>query len=297
LQRISLLLAAASCAAAALLAAPLGAQAAPKPPNPCLDAAGRAQLRCPDLRMSKPFGLTADPFVWPGHVVLRAGNSIDSIGRGPAELFGVRDRRYGMRARQRIYRRDGGRIGISTGARLIFKAIPGQGSYWKFLHAARFEIFRRDGQGRRAKRVRRGPKVSYCLRDLDHSRPGLPRSPRRFHYPACNQSASTRKVTLGTSVGWSDVYPPAYHEQWIDVTGLRGCFDYVHTADPHDGIYESNERNNSATVTVRLPFRPGPQRCPGRQSTAPAAGGEDVPVGYRSIRSAHAPVALVPSGD
>jgi hypothetical protein len=279
LRSSSLHLAAACAVLAALLAAaPAGAR---KPPNPCLDAEQRAKLNCPDLQMSKPFGLTADPFVRTGHVVLRAGNSINSIGRGPAELFGIRDRRFGMRARQRIYKRGGGRIGIATGARLTFKAIPGQGHYWKYLYAAKFELFRRNRRGERGDRVRRGPKVSYCLRDLAHSRPKLPRSPRSFVYPACNQSASTRKVTLGTSVGWSDVYPPAYHEQWIDVTGLRGCFDFVHTADPRNGIYESNERNNSATVTVRLPFRPGPQRCPGRQSQPPdGSGGADVPVGY-----------------
>lgn len=278
MHRSSLQLAAA-LGAAVLVLAP-AAHAAPKPPNPCLDAARAAQLRCPDLQMSKPFGLTLDPFVWPGHVVLRAGNSINSIGRGPAELFGVRDSRFGMRARQRIYRRDGGKIGIATGARLLFKPVPGQGGYWKFLYAAEFELFRRDGRGRRANRVRRGPKVSYCLRDLDHSRPRLPRSPRGYRYPACNQSLKTRKVTLGTSVGWSDVYPPGYHEQWIDVTGLRGCFDFLHSADPRNGIYESDERNNSATVTVRLPFRPGPQRCPGRQSSAPPSDRRDVPIGY-----------------
>ena len=266
-------------ACCAVLAIPAHAAAA-KPPNPCLDAAQRAKLNCPDLQMSKPFGLTLDPFVWPGHVVLRAGNSIDSMGRGPAELLGIRDSRFGMRARQRIYKRRGGRIGIATGARLLFKAIPGQGHYWKFLYAAKFELFRRNGDGKRRNRVRRGPKVSYCLRDLDHSHPDLARSPRGFVYPACNQSSATRKVTLGTSVGWSDVYPPAYHEQWIDVTGLRGCFDFVHTADPRNGIYESNERNNSAAVTVRLPFRPGPQRCPGRQSSLPPSPGADVPVGY-----------------
>jgi Lysyl oxidase len=273
--RSSLQSAAIAFAVAAALAAPVGANAAPKPPNPCLDVAARAQLNCPDLRMSPPFGLTLDPFVWPGHVVLRAGNSIDSVGRGPAELFGVRDGRYSMRGRQRIYRRGGGKIGISTGARLVFKAIPGQGGYWKYLYAAKFELFRRDARGSRANRVRRGPKVSYCLRDLDHSRPSLARSPRSLVYPACNQSLETRKVTLGTSVGWSDVYPPAYHEQWIDVTGLRGCFDFVHTADPRNGIYESDERNNSGVVTVRLPFRPGPQRCPGRQSSVPPTGDRD----------------------
>jgi hypothetical protein len=73
-------------------------------------------------------------------------------------------------------------------------------------------------------------------------------------------------VTLGTSIGWADIYPPAYPEQWIDVTGLRGCFAYVHIADPENGIYESDEDNNEAQVIVRLPFRAGERRrgCRGR---------------------------------
>jgi hypothetical protein len=197
--------------------------------------------------------------------LLRAGNSIDSIGAGPAELHGVRTSPSYMRARQRIYKRDGSRIGVRTGARLFFKFVPGQKRYWKFLHAARFELWRLDGAGQRTRLARRGPKVSYCLRDLRRTR-RLPGSPRRRVYPSCNTNPRTRRVTLGTSVGWSDIYPPPYPEQWIDVTGLRGCFAYVHIADPLDGIYESNEDNNSAHVVVRLPYRPGRQRCPG-QST------------------------------
>jgi hypothetical protein len=127
--------------------------------------------------------------------------------------------------------------------------------------------------------------VSYCLRDLRHTHPGRRRSPPRRIYPSCNTYAGLRRVTLGTSVGWSDVYPPAYPEQWIDVTGLRGCFAYRHTADPRDGIYESNERNNTATVTLRLPFRPGAQRCPSARGRPPAPapappGGGDAPAPY-----------------
>lgn len=281
MHRAALHLTLAVCALAqATLALPATAEAGGKPPNPCLDRERAAKLRCPDIRISKPFGLALDPFVRPGRIVLRAGNSINSVGRGPVELFGIRDGRRTMRGRQRIHRRRGGRIGISTGARLVFKAIPGQGRYWKYDFAARFDLWRLDRQGRRRARARRGPKVSYCLRDLSHSRPRLPGSPRSRVYPACNQSATRRKVTLGTSVGWSDVYPPSYHEQWIDVTGLRGCFAYVQTADPRNGIYESNERNNAASVTIRLPFRPGPQRCPGDDGPPPPANRRDLPTGY-----------------
>ena len=72
------------------------------------------------------------------------------------------------------------------------------------------------------------------------------------------------------------------------MTGLRGCFAYVHIADPENGVYESNEDNNEAQVIVRLPFRLGERRrgCRGRdrgQVPRPAA----VP-GLASARRAEA---------
>jgi hypothetical protein len=249
-------IAAAVLATAALAAATAAGTAAAAPdPNPCLTPEV-AQLRCPDLVMERPFRMRADYFTWPGHVLLRAGNSIDNIGGGPAELHGVRiGNTYFMRGRQRIYRRDGGRIGLQTGARLYFKYAHERRRWWKFLYAAEFRLWRLNGAGQRIRLVRRGPKVAYCLRDLVHSRPGRAGSPRHRVYPHCNTSARVRRVTLGTSVGWSDVYGPLYPEQWINVTGLRGCFAYSQTADPRNGIYESNETNNEAWVVVRLPFR------------------------------------------
>ena len=251
------------CCAAAVAGSALAAQPshAQQPPaeNPCLGPdAGR--LRCPDLAMRRPWGLYTDRFAKPGHTVLRAGNVIDSVGDGPAELFGTRIGPRFMRARQRIHTRDGGRIGVATGGRLIFKFAHLSRFWWKFYNAARFELWRVDSEGRRTRLVRTGPKVAYCLRDLVHTRPGLRRSPRAAVYPACSNNSRARHVTLGTSVGWADVYPPSYPEQWIDVTGLRGCFAYVHIADPNDRVYESDEDNNEAQLIVRLPFRPSARR-------------------------------------
>ena len=222
--------------------------------NPCI-APEAALLRCPDLVMRRPFGLYSDRRSERGRTVLRAGNVIDSAGAGPAELRGVRSSARFMRAYQRIYARNGGRIDVNTGARLQFKFAHQKRYWWKFRNAARFELWRVDGSGRRVRRVRTGPKVAYCLRDLTHTRAGLAGSPGRRVYPACNTDPNRERVTLGTSTGWADVYPPSYPEQWIDVTGLRGCFAYVHIADPQNGIYEANEDNNEAQVIVRLPFR------------------------------------------
>jgi len=231
----------------------------PVDPNPCIGP-DAAQFRCPDLVMRRPWGLYLDRSTKRGRRLLRAGNVIDSRGAGPVELHGVRSSRRFMQARQRIYKRDGTRIGVRTGAQLQFKFAHLLSYWWKYYRAARFELWRVDGQGRRTVKVRTGPKVSYCLRDLIHTRPRLDRSPGSFRYPACSRDSGRRRVTLGISVGWADGYPPSYPEQWIDVTGLRGCFAYVQTVDPENGVFESNEDNNEAQVIVRLPFRPAARR-------------------------------------
>jgi len=264
--------------ALAALVAPSSAGAAAKP-NPCLDERLAPSLLCPDLKMKRPFDLSLDPTVKAGAVVLRAGNSIDNVGRGPAELYGVRSGRFGMRARQRIYRRDGGRLGIFTGANLFFKFVQGQTRYWKWRRAERFELWRLNRRGQRTKLVRRGPKRDSCLRDLGHSFPRKPGSPLRRVYPSCSTERSRRLETIGTSVGWSDIYPASYPEQWIDVTGLRGCFAYRHVVDPAKGIFESNERNNAASRVVRLPYQGGARGCPGtRPLDPPRAPRADLPV-------------------
>ena len=248
----------------------------PLPPaeNPCIGPQAR-QLLCPDLVMRRPWGMYVQRSG--GRTRLRAGNSIDSAGKGPVELFGTRIGARFMRARQRIYRRDGGKIGVATDGRLQFKFAHLSRFWWKFYNAARFELWRVDPDGRRTRLARTGPKVAYCLRDLVHTRPALAHSPRFPQYPACSNNSRAQHVTLGTSVGWSDVYPPSYPEQWIDVTGLRGCFAYVHIADLNNRIYESNEDNNEAQMIVRLPFKASARRegCrgPDRGRAYPGYGG------------------------
>jgi hypothetical protein len=220
--------------------------------NPCLGPRV-SSLRCPDLQMRPPFDLTVDRTAG-GRRLLRAANAIKSRGLGPVELHGKLIARRTMRVRQRIYGVGKEHLEVNTGGRLYFYFIPGQGRYWKFRDAARFELWSLDRDGRRDRLVRTGPKIYYCFRDFKKTDSGQPHTPRRRVYPGCNQNPRKRRVTLGTSVGWSDIYPASYHEQWIDVTGLRGCFAFVHVADPKNGIFESHEGNNDAQTTVRLPF-------------------------------------------
>jgi hypothetical protein len=250
---------AALAAAVAAGASPAGEAArAADEPNPCTGPHA-ARLRCPDLQMGVPADLYADRYE--GRTVLRATNNLKSRGEGPVMLRGTRSGKRTMRARQHIYRLDGSRLIERTGALLEFKHIPGQGPYWKWADAARFELWSIDSTGHRERLVRTGPKVVYCLRDLKRTDPG-PRSPRSRVFPKCSQDPRKRTVTLGTSVGWSDVYPSNYYEQWIDVTGLRGCFAYVHRADPENVLWENNEGNNDAQRVVRLPWKGPRSGCP-----------------------------------
>lgn len=234
--------------------------AADESKNPC-HGPDAAELLCPDFEMAPPseIRLTRTP----NRLLLRARNVLESEGDGPVELRGYRSGKSTMKARQQIHRRDGSKLSVRTGAHLGFKFVPERGRFWKFRHAAQFELWRLDKKGRRTKRVRVGPKVYYCLRDLERVYPGK-NSPKERVYPACNQNRGQQRVTLGTSVGWADIYGSRYPDQWINVKGVRrGCYAYVHIADPRNGIYELSEENNEAQTVVRLPFTGKLGRCAG----------------------------------
>ena len=263
-----LVIVAASIGVAALALVASGSAAPEQRPiakkNPCETPSIRKQrgLRCPDLKMARPTDLEADRAQ--GHAVLRATSSIDSVGRGPAELHGRRTRPRNMVAVQRIPKKGGGKAEFRTKARLRFKRIPGQGRYWKWVDAARFELWSLDREGRRKRRITTGEKQIYCLRDLVRTHPGLPHSPPDMVYPGCSQDGSTRRVTLGTSVGWSDVYPASYYEQYVELDDVnrKGCYALVHIADPKNDILELNEDNNRSSKAVYL--KPNGRYVPGR---------------------------------
>lgn len=224
--------------------------------GPCLTPLSARKLLCPDLKVGKPSEMFVDYGTKSGRTLLRSTNDIQSRGKGPMELRGIRDRPRTMAVMQAIRRRAGGYARFPVQARLRFHNVGAEygGSYWKVRNPLRFELWKLDGKGRKTRRVRIGPKQFYCFRDLVRTNPG-PRSPSSFVYPACNQNPRQDKVTLGTSVGWSDIYPSTYDHQWIDVSGLRGCFAYVLRVDPKGLLYESREGNNISQRKVRLPYR------------------------------------------
>jgi hypothetical protein len=255
--------------------APAPTPSAPTAPaNPCLRP--ELALRCPDLVMRRPyaFALRHTPS---GHAVLAATSAVVNVGDGPLELRGRRVTRTRMQVRQVLRSARTGRPRVEPHAGTIeYYDTRSRGVYWKYRHAARFELWRMDAHGNPVEHRRDGPKLDYCFRDLrrvhslaDH-RP-YARSPRARRFGACDQAAGARAVTLGTSVGWADIYPAGYPQNWISVAGLRGCFLYVLRADPEDLLFETREDDNAAARVVRLPWRgegrrgcPAPTRMPGR---------------------------------
>jgi Lysyl oxidase len=233
--------------------------------NPCEGAEAR-QLLCPDLKV----GPAADLYVehsgggygYGGGALLHAGNDIRSRGRGPMELRGRLYKRNWMKANQAIHRVGGGVEIFRTDAKLHFYSVGYEwgGSYWKVHDPLSMEIWSLDSGRQPLQRVRKGPKVFYCFRDLERTR-AMRRSPGHPIYPACSQDPGREWIRLGTSVGWSDIYPSTYDRQWVNVSGLRGCFAFVMRVDPHNYFFEEHEGNNRSVRRIRLPYEDGPQRC------------------------------------
>ncbi len=247
----------ASLAIAALALLLLVPTAAAEVANPCEGPEAR-QLLCPNLRIAKPSEIY-ETTGYDGKLLLRATSDVESRGKGPMELRGRREGWHRMRVNQRIHRKDGGLLFLKTKATLHFTDVGTYfgGSYWKVHQLAGFDLRRVGPDGKVGPVIRTSPKLNYCLRDLERTRPGK-RSPNVRHYPGCDQDPYTDAVTLGTSVGWSDIYPANYDKQWIDVSGLRGCFVFTMTVDPKELLFESNERDNTSRRLVRLPYRGQP---------------------------------------
>jgi hypothetical protein len=264
LSRAVLLAVTAGCALLLALAARGAAYSGDDPDetygeNPCTGPE-RHELLCPNLRMSKPsqmfISISAS-----GRRLLHAQSSLNSRGKGPLEIRGIRIPGIRqMRVNQRIHRKGGGTLVIPTEGRLAFYPVPGQYRYWKFRDAARFQIWSVGGQGHPLQHLRTGPKFYYCLRDLERTKASR-HSPGHRVYPGCNQDPNKRAVMLGTSVGWSDIYPADYNEQYVNVSGLHGCYAFYMEADPKNHLRETNEDDNRSRALIRLPSGRRVHRC------------------------------------
>ena len=183
------------------------------PPRPPRSRPTRASTRssgpscaAPTWCMRRPFGLRAGPVGSPAAWCCAPATRSTASAPGPAELFGVRSSRMFMKARQRdLPARPGASRSASPPARgCTSSSCPRQRSYWKFFHAAQFDLCRltADGSARQARAPRpEGQLLPARPRAHPPAQGSLAGAPI---YPACNTSSRTRKVRarhLGRLVG------------------------------------------------------------------------------------------------
>jgi hypothetical protein len=187
--------------------------------------------------------------------VLRFASMLADAGRGPMV---VRPRPRGTcppgrrRARQLIHvdRNRDGRF-----QRRIDTAVRSRNAgcmldhpthqHWHFDAMASYRLI---DPAPRPRVVVKRDKVSFCLRD-NRPIPGTRARQRRAYFGECD-----RRRVQGISPGWVDLYDVSTPGQSLPLPRrLRnGLYCLVTSADPHDQLVETNERNNARSLPVRI---------------------------------------------
>lgn len=120
-------------------------------------------------------------------------------------------------------------------------------NHWHLSQFADFSLWKSETFG--FQKVRRGPKRSFCLADVQSVLSGPPSVS-----PGCGASYEA------ISYGWQDVYPIRTPGQEMDVGGLATGAEYtlVGVLDPINRIRELDESNQTDQVRFTLPASPGP---------------------------------------
>jgi dipeptidyl aminopeptidase/acylaminoacyl peptidase len=216
-------------------------------------APGPEQL-LPDLDQQPPAGLVVIARGRRFH--LGFDSAVDSIGRGPLRIRGLRpgDRRL-MRADQVIERAGGGTVVLPAVGTLLYQTHPPH-RHWHFQQFETYELRRAEDHAL----VGRDRKSGFCLIDRygrASARVANVRPPRFIDNCGAGQRA-LRRVEQGSSPGYVDRYPAFFHGQDIDITDApAGVYVLVHRANPTRRVRESSYGNNAASVRLRLSWPAG----------------------------------------
>jgi hypothetical protein len=174
-------------------------------------------------------------------------SAVANVGRGPLMIDGTRKRgRRLMTAAQLVRRSDGTTRRLTTTGWLKYDVAPTH-SHWHFHPFERYELWREHGMHMLAHDHKQG----FCFGDR-HPLHGA--GPPVFAAGDCGlYKPWLRSVFEGTSLRYVDIYPPEFHGQWIDVTGLEdGRYVLVHRANPAFALRERSYTNDVASVLIAL---------------------------------------------
>jgi hypothetical protein len=182
-----------------------------------------------------------------GRTVLRFSNAIANYGKGPLEVTGdLDDEREAagvrkVRAYQAILQTDGSRKRRRAGD-FIYDAHPDH-DHWHYGGFSAYRLKRGNNV------VIESRKQAFCLVDIAHTRPALPRSPaQRWYAPG-----GCEALRMGISVGWADVYERELHGQFVDLTDVEsGTYWLESETNPDGALRERRAGNNRARVRIRI---------------------------------------------
>ena len=151
-----------------------------------------------------------------------------------------------MTATQLLRLGDGSTKRLSSAGYLRYDVAPTH-SHWHFHPFERYELRRPGG----TEALARDHKQGFCFGDR-HPLPGA--GPPAFVAGDCGLFKPwLLSVFEGTSVRYVDIYPPEFHGQWIDVTGIRdGVYDLVHRVNPELALRELSYTNDAASARILL---------------------------------------------
>ncbi|MBA2461434.1 MAG: PD40 domain-containing protein [Actinobacteria bacterium] len=214
----------------------------------------------PDFDQRPPFRLTISG------TTLGFASATDNVGEGPIWIRGARDSlAQTMRAQQLVRLSDGG-VKTYDGAGRMRYTPESTHSHWHLLDFQRYEL--RDQTGKVLVRDR---KSGFCL--ADHY--GLARrrvasfSGPRFLANCAAWQPQALAVEQGTSSGYTDLYPPHFHGQNLQLRGIPdGVYVLVHRANADETLEELDYTNNAASLRIRLTWHGGAPRVETLRSCA-----------------------------
>jgi hypothetical protein len=217
-----------------------------------IPAQAAVTARLPDLAVLAPFDFKIQ-ITSTGRRLLRFSTVIVNIGKGPFQLYGydedgVASKGDTLRVRQQILQSDGTWRERNTTATMAWAA-DGHDHF----HVADLQRFKL--QNLRADTLLTTTKTGFCF--LDSYPYG---STKPSHYNKANSVcnvASNKRVPMGVSTRWGDIYKSTIAFQWIEITGLaKGDYLIKIIADPPwetgGRFVESNESNNRGWAKIRL---------------------------------------------
>jgi hypothetical protein len=136
-----------------------------------------------------------------------------------------------------------------------FHALHGHFHYTNF---GRSLLWQSNARGERLGADWAGDKVGFCPIDIDNFAFGEKGDGgRTYNFERCNNPTesdpSGTYMVTGISPGWADVYNWFLADQYIEVSGVEdGYYLLESIADPAGTVVESDEKDNSVRVLIRL---------------------------------------------